>query len=125
MTIRVLLAESDMEDVLFLRDVLEEMESSEFWSGWLHLDIFDAPTWAFSEALLAREAIDVILLDLKLMDIAGAECFRRAQAAAPQIPVVLLIEEEDVHLAERLVREGAQDFLIKKQVDCEPLAHAL
>src|SRR5258708_32708935 len=109
MTIRVLLAESDMEDVLFLRDVLEEMESSEFWSGWLPLDILDAPTWAFSEALLATEAIDVILLDLKLIDLGGAACFHRAQAAAQQIPVVLLVEEEDVALAERLIREGAQD----------------
>src|SRR5437588_2820011 len=105
MTVRVLLAESDTEDVLFLRDVLEEMESSEFWSGWLHLDIFDAPTWAFSQTILATEAIDVILLDVKLVDAEGAEGFRRVQAAAAHIPVVLLIEENDLDLALRLIRE--------------------
>jgi len=125
MTIRVLLAESDTEDVLFLRDVLEEMESSEFWSGWLHLDVFDAPTWAFSEAILATEPIDVVLLDLKLPDAEGAECFRLAHMVAPHVPVVLLVEEANVDLAARLIREGAQDFLIKKHIDCEPLAHAM
>jgi len=125
MTVRVLLAESDTEDVLFLRDVLEEMESSEFWSGWLHLDIFDAPTWAFAKTILATEVIDVILLDVNVSDARGMEGFRLAQAAAPRIPVVLLLEEHDLDLALRLIREGAQDFLVKKHIDCEPLAHAL
>jgi DNA-binding NarL/FixJ family response regulator len=133
MTVRVLLAESDVEDVLFLRDVLEEMESSEFWSGWLHLDIFDAPDWANARDILAREPIDVILLDLNLAKsnnaaatgAGGAECFRQAQAATPHVPVVLLVDESGVDLAGRLIREGAQDFLVKKHIDCEPLAHAL
>jgi diguanylate cyclase (GGDEF)-like protein len=125
MKLRVLLAESDTEDVLFLRDVLEEMEGSEYWSGWLHLDIYDAPTWSFAETLLHTEPTDVILLSLNLEDLQGPEAFRRAQASAPQVPVVLLIDESDVETAERLIREGAQDFLIKKHVDCEPMAHAL
>ena len=125
MTLRVLLAESDTENVLFLRDVLEEMEGSEYWSGWLHLDIFDAPTWSFAESILAAEAIDVILLSLDLEDVQGTEAFRRTQAAAPQVPVVLLIEDSDLETAEHLIRSGAQDFLIRKHVDCEPLAHAL
>src|SRR5262245_29157563 len=99
MKLRVLLAESDTEDVLFLRDVLEDMEGSEYWSGWLHLDIYDAPTWGFAETLLNREPADVILLSLKLEDATGADAFRRAQAAVPQVPVILLIEEEDLETA--------------------------
>ena len=125
MKLRILLAESDTEDVLFLRDVLEETEGSEYWSGWLHLDIYDAPTWSFAEVLLNTEPADVVLLSLKLEDVQGADVFRRAQAVAPHVPVILLIEEEDLEIAERLVREGAQDFLIKKHLDCEPMAHAL
>jgi diguanylate cyclase (GGDEF)-like protein len=124
-TLRVLLAESDTEEVLFLRDVLEDMESSEFWSAWLHLDVFDAPSWSFAESVLQQETIDVILMDLNLPDASGAGVFRNAQSAAPHIPIVLLVDEADVDLAGRLIREGAQDFLIKKNIDCEPLAHAL
>ncbi len=55
----------------------------------------------------------------------GAATFRVVQAAAPDVPVILLIRTEDEGLASRLMREGAEDFLIKKQVDCAPLAHAL
>src|SRR5207249_4136275 len=31
----------------------------------------------------------------------------------------------DEAMATRLVRDGVQDFLLKKQVDCAPLAHAI
>jgi PleD family two-component response regulator len=55
----------------------------------------------------------------------GAEAFRRAQAAAPQVPVVLLVSSEEIAVAELLLREGAQDYLVKSQVDCGPLAHAI
>jgi PleD family two-component response regulator len=125
MTLRILLAESETEDVLFLRDVLEEMEGGIYWSSWVHIEVFDAPTWKFAEAILSTEPIDIALLDLNLPDSRGAETFRRSQSAAPHVPVVLLVEEADVELAERLVRDGAQDFLVKKQVDCAPLAHAV
>jgi diguanylate cyclase (GGDEF)-like protein len=39
--------------------------------------------------------------------------------------VILLIGAEDESMAVRMVREGAQDFLVKRQVDCAPLAHAM
>jgi DNA-binding NarL/FixJ family response regulator len=55
----------------------------------------------------------------------GIEAFRRAQAAAPNVPVVLLVSSDEIAIAEHLLREGAQDFLVKSQVDCGPLAHAI
>jgi len=124
MKLRILLVESDTEDVLFLRDVLEDMEGSEYWSGWLHLDIYDAPSWSFAKSILAEKRIDVVLLNLHLMDSDGTETYRKVQAAAPDLPIVLMIDE-DVDTAERLMREGVQDFLVKKYIDCQPLAHAL
>jgi diguanylate cyclase (GGDEF)-like protein len=125
MNLRILLVESDTENTLFLRDVLEEMESSKHWSAWLHLDILDAPSWSFAKTLLATQAVDAILLSMNLDDLQGVEAFRNAQAAAPNVPVVLLIEPGEIEAAVRLIREGAQDFLIKRDIDCAPLAHAL
>jgi two-component system cell cycle response regulator len=125
MTLRVLLAESDAEDVLFLQEALAEIEGGGYWSNWIRIETLHADTWAKAGAMLANEAPDLILLDLNLADTRGAETFRRAQAAASQVPVVLLTCSEDAEMAARLVREGAQDFLIKKQIDCAPLAHAM
>jgi len=124
-TLRVLLAESGTEDALYLREVLTELDGSRCWSDWVHLEASHAATWADTAAILATEAVDVLLLDPDLRDSQGAETFRRVQAAAPHVPVILLVEPSATALAEHMVRDGAQDFLVKKEVDCEPLARAI
>ncbi|PYT17781.1 MAG: hypothetical protein DMG59_06425 [Acidobacteria bacterium] len=123
---RVLLVESESEDALFLRDVLAEIEEGRYWSNWVHIEMLHAPTWSDAAAILATESVDIILLDLDLADCQGVDTFRRSQAAAAHIPVVLLAGgSQDEAMATRLVRDGVQDFLLKKQVDCAPLAHAI
>jgi PleD family two-component response regulator len=125
MNLRVLLVESDADDVLFLQEALTEIEGGRYWSNWIRIETLHADTWAQAAAILAHEALDLLLLDLNLADSQGAETFRRAQASASQVPVILLTCAEDAEMAARLVRDGAQDFLIKKQIDCAPLAHAM
>jgi len=124
-TVRVLLAESGIENTLFLRDVLTELDGARHWTAWVHLETSYAATCADAAAVLAAEPVDILLLDPDLPDHQGAEAFRRLQAAAPHVPVVLLVEPSAASLAERLVREGAQDFLLKQEVDCGPLARAM
>ena len=125
MSLRVLLVESDAEDVLFLQEALTEIEGGRYWSNWVPIETLHADTWAKAGTILANEDLDLLLLDLNLADTRGAETFRRAQAAASQVPVILLTCAEDAEVAARLVRDGAQDFLIKKQIDCAPMAHAM
>lgn len=125
MTLKVLLVESDAEDVLFLQEALTEIEGGRYWSSWIRIETLHADTWAKAATILANETLDLLLLDLNLADTQGADIFRRAQAAASQVPVILLTSAEDAEMAARLVRDGAQDFLIKKQIDCAPLAHAM
>jgi len=124
-TLRVLLAESGTEETLFLRDVLTELDGARCWGDWVRVEVSHAATWDDTEAILATEAVDILLLDPDLADSQGAETFRRVQAAAPQVPVILLVEPSASGLAERMVRDGAQDFLLKKEVDCAPLARAI
>jgi diguanylate cyclase (GGDEF)-like protein len=68
-----------------------------------------------------------MLLDLNLPDSRGIDTFRRSQTAAPHVPVILLMAPGADHdeLAVRMLREGAQDFVIKKNADCASLAHAM
>jgi DNA-binding NarL/FixJ family response regulator len=123
--LRVLLAESATEDIEFLNDVLTELDGARCWSDWVHLETSHAATWADTAAILATETVDILLLDPDLRDSQGADTFRRVQAAAPDVPVILLVEASATGLAERMVRDGAQDFLLKKEVDCAPLARAI
>src|SRR5579883_1114567 len=125
MSLRVLLVESSAEDVLFLRDVLIEIEAGRFWNTWVQIETLHAGSWSEASAILASEPVDLILLDPDLVDTKGADSFRRVHAAAERVPMILLIGAEDTALAVRLIREGAQDFLIKRQIDCAPMAHAM
>ncbi len=126
MTLRVLVVESEPEEILFLRDVLAELDGGREWSHWTHVETLFADCWAEAASLLETERVDVIVLDLDLDDVQGKETFRRHQALVPQVPAVLLVQEASgLSLAEQLLREGAQDFLIRKEVDCAPLARAI
>jgi PleD family two-component response regulator len=122
---RVLLIESEPEDVLFLRDVLMEIGEGRYWDPWVSIEILDAASWCEAAAILSNEPVDVALLNPDLPDSQGIETFRRAQNAAPSIPIVVLVGASEESLGLRMVRDGAQDFLVKKHVDCAPLAHAM
>jgi diguanylate cyclase (GGDEF)-like protein len=125
MSIHVLLVESESEAVIFFQDVLTEIEAGRYWSNWVHIETLHAASWSEAAAILDHEPADVILLDLDLADSQGIDTFRRARSQWREIPVILLVGPEDGVLAARLIRDGAQDFLFKKQVDCAPLAHAI
>jgi two-component system sensor histidine kinase UhpB len=125
MNLRILLVESEPEDVIFLKDVLTEIESGRYWSQWVQIETLHAATASDAVAIMANEIVDVVLLDLDLPDSQGADTFRCLQAVAGQAPMVLLMGSEDDALAVRMVRDGAQDFLFKKQIDCAPMAHAI
>lgn len=122
---RVLLIESKPEDILFLRDVLTEIGEGGYWNNWVNIEVLVASSWSEASAILASEPLDIVLLDLDLADSQGIETFRRVQCVAQQLPMVLLVGTSEESLGLRLIRDGAQDFLVRTQVDCAPLAHAM
>jgi PleD family two-component response regulator len=123
--LRILIVESDPEDLLFLEDAIVETEEGRHWSPWVDVETLAASNLTEVASLLASEPVDVMLLNPDLSDCQGAASFRRVQTLAPQIPIILLVDAADRDLAVQLMREGAQDFAIKKQLDCAPLAHAV
>lgn len=115
---RVLLIESEPEDAAFLRDVLIEIGEGHYGNHWVNMEILEATSWSQASTIL-RSPVDIILLGMNV------ETFRHAQNAAPNIPIVLLVGAHEESLGLELIRDGAQDYLVKKQVDCAPLAHAM
>jgi DNA-binding response OmpR family regulator len=74
---------------------------------------------------LSRGGIDIVLLDLFLPDSRGLETFLTLQSQAPQVPIVVLTGMEDESLGAAAVENGAQDYLVKHQVDATKLARVL
>jgi len=75
--------------------------------------------------LLDDDLVDMVLLDLSLPDSDGLEGFHRLRAQAPDIPIVILTGFSDVEIAEQAVRSGAQDYLVKGQLEGNLLLHAI
>ncbi|HMI50638.1 MAG TPA: EAL domain-containing protein [Candidatus Saccharimonadales bacterium] len=78
-----------------------------------------------AEEHLAKCSADIILLDLGLPDAQGLEAVRRAHAAAPRVPLVVLTGLDDESLALAALHEGAQDYLIKGQIETRGILRAL
>lgn len=74
---------------------------------------------------LGNGGVDVVLSDLSLPDSHGLESFMKLHARAPHVPIIVLSGLNDTTVALNAVHEGAQDYLIKGQVDGQLLARAM
>lgn len=74
---------------------------------------------------LDRGGIDLLLLDLGLPDASGFQTFLKVHAYAQRLPIVVLSGVDDEALAVQAVQDGAQDYLVKGQVDRNLLLRAL
>lgn len=69
--------------------------------------------------------IDIVFLDLSLPDSEGLETLERILEQDPGVPVVVLTGSEDSTLARKAMKLGAQDFLVKGQVDVPGMIRAV
>ena len=69
--------------------------------------------------------VDVALLDLRLPDSQGIEGLMRLARTHADLPVVVLTGLDDEAVGQRAVQEGAQDYLVKGQVDGKLLDRSL
>jgi DNA-binding NarL/FixJ family response regulator len=74
---------------------------------------------------LGNGSIDIVLSDLSVPDSHGLETFQRLHARAPHVPIIVLSGLNDTTLALSAVHQGAQDYLIKGEVDGQLLARAM
>jgi diguanylate cyclase (GGDEF)-like protein len=117
--LRTLLAvEDNAGDARLLREILNEQ-------GGHNTALLHATSMADAEKMLGDHGVDIILLDLGLPDAQGLEAVRRARAAAPRLPLVVLTGLDDEEMAGQALQEGAQDYIIKGQIDLRGLLRAL
>jgi PAS domain S-box-containing protein len=115
--IRLLLVEDNSGDVRLLQEMLKARQSR------FALTHFGCMGEAVSH--LATNAADIILLDLGLPDTEGLEAVRRLHAAVPRIPLIVITGCDDERLADEALQEGAQDFLVKGQIETPGLLRAI
>ena len=113
----LLLVEDNPGDARLLREMLNE--------GRRDTEMTHVARLSEAEEHLEANHVDIILLDLGLPDAHGLSAVRRAHSVAPRIPLVVLTGMDDELLAAQALQEGAQDYLIKGQIEARGLMRAL
>ncbi len=116
--LQVLLVEDNAGDARLLR----EMFNKEPWGSF---ELSHLTHMRDAEARLAKGDVDIVLLDMGLPDGHGLETLRRARAAAPEVVMIVMTGLEDEALAAEAMKAGAQDYLIKGQIENRALPRAL
>jgi DNA-binding response OmpR family regulator len=85
-----------------------------------HVDsVLEATTY------LAEKSVDVVLLDLESDGVDGKEELRRMRQAAPRVSIVIPSSLAGELMARQAMRDGAQDYLIKGEMQSRELVRAL
>src|ERR1700693_2988878 len=113
----LLLIEDNPGDARLFRETFKEQGSHD-------TELTYAKSMSEAEKHLAAHSVDIIILDLGLPDTQGLEAVRRAHAAAPRVPLVVLTGLDDESLAVQALQLGAQDYLIKGQIETRGLLRA-
>lgn len=113
--LRILLVEDDEGDAFLVRELLAEAGAS--------FDLRIATT--LREARGMMRGVQCVLLDLGLPDAEGIDGLRKLLGVAGGAAVCVLTGRSDEHLGVQAVAEGAQDYLVKGQVDGVLLVRAL
>ena len=107
-----------VEDEVYVRDSLTEILRERGY------DVVEAGTAADALRVLAHTPIDVVLTDFRLPGADGLALVKQAQAASPDVPVVVLTGQGTIASAVECLKSGASDYLLKP-ADPEALEVAL
>lgn len=116
--IKILLIEDNPADVELVKEMIDDVKSVQF--EFSHFDKL-GPALDF----LSNRSVDIILLDLSLPDAHGIDTVIRTRTVLPGVPIVVMSGLGDEETAIKAVHEGAQDYLVKGQVDSSLLVRSV
>jgi diguanylate cyclase (GGDEF)-like protein len=116
--IKLLLIEDDPADAELFRDIIADIRHAT-------IDITFTSRLASAFKLLEGGNIDVILTDLDLPDSHGLDTVIKINEQFLEVPVIVLSGFDHEDLAIESVKSGAQDYLIKGQIDADRLIRSI
>lgn len=107
--VEVLLVEDTPSDVLLVEHALGTAPGADF-------HVSSVSNLGDALERLETSVYDVILVDLGLPDSSGLSTFESIREHAPEIPLLVLTALTNEEMGIRAVKLGAQDFLVKSQL---------
>ncbi|MGE5398761.1 MAG: response regulator [Ignavibacteriales bacterium] len=108
--ITILLVEDNLGDVHLINELIHD-------TGAMNIKVDQAFRLSTGIQRLMKGGVDLVLLDLGLPDSMGLDTLRKILPESKGTPVVVLTGLEDEEIGIKAVQAGAQDYLVKYQLD--------
>ncbi|HMK57185.1 MAG TPA: response regulator [Dissulfurispiraceae bacterium] len=115
--LKVLVIEDNPADALLIEETLIDNESA--------VVVRKADRLSTGLKAIDEDRFDVVLLDLGLPDTSGLDSLQTIQAREPDLPVIILTGNGDKETADEAIAIGAQDYLVKSEVDRKLLSRCI
>ena len=108
--IEILLFEDNLGDAILIEEMLDEFSDFPY-------ELINVKTLNEGLSLLKKRLFDVILTDLSLPDSDGIDTFLKIHERNSRIPIIIFTGSNDNRIGVDAVKKGAQDYLVKGQID--------
>ncbi|MFC1584611.1 response regulator [Fibrobacterota bacterium] len=116
--VKVLIIDDNPGDVVLIRETLNSQLGVTF-----HIDDGDRLKTGLEKIRIST--YNIILLDLSLPDSQGLETFIELKALVRDIPIIVLTSLNNEEIAVQAVRKGAQDYLVKDEMNTALLVRSI
>jgi response regulator RpfG family c-di-GMP phosphodiesterase len=115
---RVLMIEDNQADARLIETLVDRFQKNV-------ISILHAPDLSSGLSRIDQDRVEALLLDLSLPDSEGLDTFLQVYEHSPNLPVVILTGTKNDEMALDAMRNGAQDYIVKGEIDAESLVRAL
>jgi two-component system cell cycle sensor histidine kinase/response regulator CckA len=115
---RILLIEDSPGDARLIREMVSDI-------GGETVELECEETLASGLKHLGDEQFEVLLLDLSLPDSRGLDTLEKVHPFEQKVPVIVLTGFDDDEMAQRSLRSGAQDYLVKGKITADSLGRSI
>jgi signal transduction histidine kinase len=117
--LNLLLIEDNEGDERLIRELLSEQK-------FIRFNVEKAASLKESEGKISKNKYDIILLDLGLPDSSGLETLMKLIVLFPGLATIIILTGlNDTEIGLKAVNNGAQDYIIKGQIDSEKLLKSI
>lgn len=114
----ILLIEDNPADQRFIELLIDEAVGSFF-----HLEKSDKLSTGID--ILEKMRIDLVLLDLSLPDSQGLDTLDNLHKRKNNVAIIVLTGNQDEEIGVRAIHRGAQDYLVKGEIDSKLLSRSI
>lgn len=116
--IRILLVDDDEDDFILTRAFFSEIKGQKYDMEW-------ASSYDRALEIIAQREHDVYLFDYRLGAHTGLDLLKQSQASGSSVPMILLTGQSEHDVDVEAMHAGAEDFLVKSELNPKILERAI